>query len=369
MFYSCEQEARGESSISAHLIPNATASGALGDPASARPSPRPELSPNTVAAYLGARGLLPEGSPVRAQSLSGGISNIVLRVDWDGGAVVVKQSLPMLRVDAPWPFDPRRVLTECDCLQALGDLLPTGAVPRVLDVDADLLALTMTCAPDGGTVWKDALLRGDVDLEVARRSGVLLATVHRKSAPDGAMRERFADLMPMVEGRIEPYHRTAAAAHPDLAPLIARDVERLTTQRRALVLGDFSPKNLLVYADYVLALDFEVAHWGDPAFDTAFLMAHLVGKSVHLADRADLYLAAARAFWAAYRDAAGPAGAGAADTATELAVLLLCRVDGKSRLEYLDAAGRERLRSLAPQLLAAPPAHPDALLDAVAEAL
>ncbi len=327
------------------------------------------MTPETAGAYLRARGLVPGGSPARVRALSGGISNIVLRVDWDGGAVVVKQSLPMLRVDAAWPFDPRRVLTECECLRTLGDLLPAGAVPRVLDVDADLLAFTMTCAPDNGTVWKDALLRGEVDLAVARRAGVLLATVHRRSALDGAIRDRFADLMPLIEGRTEPYHRTAAAAHPDLAPLIAGDVERLMTQRRALVLGDFSPKNLVVYADHVLALDFEVAHWGDPAFDAAFLLAHLVGKSVHMAARADLYLAAARAFWAAYRDAAGEEGAAGADTATELAVLLLCRVDGKSRLEYLNAAECARLRALARELIAAPVANPEALLDAVAKAL
>ncbi len=60
------------------------------------------------------------------------------------------------------------------------------------------------------------------------------------------------------------------------------EVERLLATRQALVLGDWSPKNLLVYPDNVLALDFEVAHCGDPAFDVAFLLSHLVMKSVHL---------------------------------------------------------------------------------------
>lgn len=233
-------------------------------------------------------------------------------------------------------------------MQVLGDLLPPDAVPQVIDLDRERLTFTMSCAPDGGEVWKDALLRGDVDVVVAARAGELLAAVHRESAGEPRLAARFDDLMPLIEGRIDPYHRSAARAHPDLAHLIDADVERLTTRRRALVLGDYSPKNLIAYSDHVLALDFEVAHWGDPAFDTAFMLTHLIAKAVHRrGEGSDAYVSAARAFWRTYRAHAGSLGATEADTVTELGVLLLCRVDGKSKLEYLSPDDRELIRAIA----------------------
>ncbi len=302
--------------------------------------------------YLRTRGVLPDDAPAEVRELAGGISNNVWRIDWPGGAVVVKQSLAMLRVAEVWEFDPRRILVESDCMQVLGDLLSSDAVPHVIDLDRDRLAFTMSCAPAGGEVWKDTLLRGEVDLVMARRAGELLATVHRESANRPRLAAQFDDLMPLIQGRIEPYHRSAARVHPDLANLIEADIERLTTGRRALVLGDYSPKNLIVYPDHVLALDFEVAHWGDPAFDTAFMLTHLIAKAVHRgAADSEPYLAAAHQFWRAYFAAAGAVGAGEADTVAELGVLLLCRVDGKSKLEYLSSEDREVIRALARALI------------------
>ena len=64
-----------------------------------------------------------------------------------------------------------------------------------------------------------------------------------------------------------------AAIHPDLAGRIEAEVQRLRATRSVLVHGDFSPKNLVAYEGRMMMLDFEVAHWGDPAFHAAFLLS------------------------------------------------------------------------------------------------
>ena len=51
-------------------------------------------------------------------------------------------------------------------------------------------------------------------------------------------------------------------------------------EERTLVLGDFSPKNILVHAGGLVLLDFECAHAGDPAFDLGFFLTHLVLKEI-----------------------------------------------------------------------------------------
>lgn len=324
------------------------------------------LTTANAVGYLRRRGIIPDGLPARAAPLSGGVSNVVLSVDWPGGGVVVKQALPVLRVRQRWEFDPARIVGEHRCMAVLGELLPPGSVPAVLDADDEHVTFTMSRAPDGGTVWKDALLQGQVDPEVADRAGALLGLLHDGSAVRPEVRDAFADLTPMVEGRIEPYHRTAAHVHPDLGEAIEADARRLLTRRRCLVLGDFSPKNILVYPDRLLLLDFEVAHWGDPAFDVAFLLTHLVLKAVHRPAYRDRYLAAARTFWSAYLGARGPAAEH--DIAAELAVLLLCRVDGKSPVEYLGEHEQVFVREMARDLIARP--VPDlTIVDAVAERL
>jgi aminoglycoside phosphotransferase (APT) family kinase protein len=158
--------------------------------------------------------------------------------------------------------------------------------------------------------------------------------------------ERFADQAPLLQGRVDPYHRTAAERNPDLADAVLDEVDRLLDTRRALVLGDWSPKNLLTYPNRVLALDFEVAHWGDPAFDVAFLLTHLVLKGVRRPQDRPALRAAASAFIDAYMSAAGAIAPDDGDVIAELGCLLLARVDGKSPAEYLTgeiATGRVRV--------------------------
>ena len=307
------------------------------------------IDEQTAPAVLAELGLIEYGTPVAVRPLSGGISNVVLAAEWSGGRAVLKQSLPKLRVAADWPFDRARIINERRALERLRGILPAGSVPDVLAHNDEQFLFAMSYAADGGRNWKDELLAGRIDLGAARRAGELLATVHSDRG-DG-----FEDQAPLVQGRVDPYHRAAAAANPEVAEAVLAEVERLLSTRQALVLGDWSPKNLLVYSDSLLALDFEVAHCGDPAFDVAFLLSHLVMKSVHLPQHQLQLRQAADAFLAGY----GPIPPDAHVTA-ELGCLLLARVDGKSPAEYLTGPEREEVRRLAYELLRGGLSHEEA---------
>jgi 5-methylthioribose kinase len=313
-----------------------------------------ELTAENALTYLRERRRVPADAPVTVEALGGGISNVVLKVSWPGDGFVLKQSLPKLRVADDWPFDQSRIFVERDCMALLGELLPAGSVPSVrFSEDADY-AFAMSCAPAGGVVWKDALLRGVIDLDAARRAGTLLAEMHSRAAADSRVPARFADQTGFLQGRIDPYHRTTAKAHPDLAPLIEAEVQRMLRTRITLVHGDYSPKNLFAYPDHMLMLDFEVAHYGDPAFDTAFCLNHLILKAIAFPPRAARYLEAARSFWKAYLDRLTPGldPAIEAMTVQELGCLLLARIDGKSKVEYItDEPTRATVRAAALHVL------------------
>lgn len=293
------------------------------------------LTEADAADYLVRRGVIDGPAPV--ESLGGGVSNVVFAV---GDRVVLKQSLPRLRVAEEWLAKQERALTEAAALRVAGDLAP-GSVPGVLDVDPDEFTLTIERAPAGWHTWKDDLLAGRADAGVAAELGRLLGIWHRGTKG----MERFDDPEAFEQLRVDPYYRTIHERHPDLANPIGRCIETMASRRACLVHGDYSPKNVMVGPrGGVWVLDFEVAHLGDPAFDVAFMLNHLLLKTIHRPGDGAAYRACADAFVSAYGEQPDEY------VLAHLGCLLLARVDGKSPAEYLTdderVAARERARSI-----------------------
>lgn len=309
------------------------------------------LTEAEVAGFLAERGVLAEGEPAAVRPLSGGVSGSTYLVETGRARYVVKQPLPFLDVADEWPARVERAGVEASALWLCGELTP-DRLPELIDHDAERHVLTMTAAPAAWTEWRQELLGGEVDAEVGTTLGTALGTWHRRTA------ERvpeltglgLADLEGFLELRGDPYHRTVAARRPELATDVTACLNDLLESGRCLVHGDFSPKNVLVgprdAADRgVWALDFEVAHLGNPVFDVAFCLHHLVMKAVHRPVSAPSLLACARAFRGAYA-AAGGLAVDEPETVRHTGALLLARVFGKSPAGYLTAAEAERVAGL-----------------------
>ena len=104
------------------------------------------LTPGTVVDHLVGRGLVQSGSEAQVVELGGGVSNVVLAVRTPSLRVVVKQSLPRLRVEDEWFAKRERAMTEADVLRLGAELTP-GSVPAVLDADPDACALVIEEPP------------------------------------------------------------------------------------------------------------------------------------------------------------------------------------------------------------------------------
>src|SRR4051794_28325709 len=95
-----------------------------------------ELGPENTAAYLRECGRVPDGAEVRVRELSGGVSNVVLRVDVPGRApMVLKQCRERLRVAMDWRARLDRIWAEVATLELLGRILPPGTVPSIVFED------------------------------------------------------------------------------------------------------------------------------------------------------------------------------------------------------------------------------------------
>ena len=317
------------------------------------------LDESSVVGYLVGRGLLRDdrAAPVPTVTpLGGGVSSVVLLVEAGETRVVVKQPRRRLLVKEEWLANPMRALTEARALTLVHESTPE-AVPPLLDVDASTHTITMAAAPSSWQPWKERLLEGVVEPGVGRRLGFLLGTWHLTTSQHRDELVELEDLEVFDQLRIDPYHRTVAARHPDLARQVASAAAALlaSPSRRCLVHGDFSPKNVLLGEQGLWVIDFEVAHVGNPVFDLAFLTTHLVLKSLHRPGDSELYRACASEFLDTYREVAGE-GLVPSDQSLghQVGCLLLARVDGKSPAEYLTPEEQVAARQLGARLIVEP---------------
>jgi len=315
-----------------------------------------ELQRDNATEYLRARGLV--GAVVRIAELGGGVSNTVLLVESGDRRFVLKQALGKLRVEDDWFSDRERIFRECAAMQWLAADWRAGAVPEVLFEDRANCLFAMTAGPREAETWKAMLMRGEAGAGIAETIGSMLATMVSASWRDPEAERLFGDQTVFDQLRLDPYYRTTAARHLDLKPQFERLMRASSSRRLSLVHGDWSPKNFLVHGGDVMAIDFEVAHFGDPAFDSAFLLNHLLLKSFYQPASSAALGRAAGAFWEAYF-AGIPRECSWIEPATlsHLGCLLLARVDGKSPAEYITSPLRGRVREFARQLILAPPDH------------
>jgi len=310
--------------------------------------------PEPVLAFLRRSGLAADGESPPATVLAGGVSSDIWRVELRSGPVCVKRALPRLRVAQLWEAPVERNRYERLWMETANGIVP-GVAPRVLAGDDDgLFAMEFL---GGFPLWKEELAAGRADSSVAREVGGRLARIHAATARNPALARQFATDANFHAIRLEPYLLAAARVHPSLAPALQGLAERTARTKLALVHGDVSPKNILLGPAGPVFLDAECAWYGDPAFDLAFCLNHLLLKCLWVPAAALRFLESFDVLASEYLRGADwetPSGL-ERRAASLLPGLLLARVDGKSPVEYLtQAAARDRVRRAAQALLAAP---------------
>jgi aminoglycoside phosphotransferase (APT) family kinase protein len=297
-----------------------------------------------VIAALRGLGLIQPGETVSLRPLPGGVSSDIHLAEAGGRRFCVKRALPRLKVAALWEAPLSRNSAEAAWFRTVAAWMP-GRVPQVLGEDESLGLFAMTYLPaDEYPVWKAKLMAGEVDVPFAAEVGRSLAEIHRRSAGDPGLRASFRNDVTFEAIRLEPYLRATALGHPDLAATLEGLADRTLCTRLALVHGDVSPKNILCGPEGPVFLDAECAWFGDPSFDLAFCLNHLLLKGAWRLDLRPRYVDAFRALVASYLEGVAwePASELEMRAARLLPALWLARIDGKSPVEYL---GEEKQRS------------------------
>ena len=334
-----------------------------------------QLAAHNAEEYLRSHGRIAPDESIEAIELSGGVSNAVIRISRSNGEdFVLKQGRGQLKVVEPWFCSIDRIWREIEVLCICEQLLSANSrrsplsceTPRLLFEDRQNYVYAMSAAPPTHYVWKRELLAGVARVDVAASCGSLLGALHAKTWHDPDLACRLDDRQFFDDLRLDPYYRQIARVNDDLKPAIELLIDSVLQNRHCLVHGDFSPKNLLVYQDRLMLIDFEVGHYGDPAFDIGFFLSHLMLKAFLHAQYEQSYFDLIALFWRSYnaeileRISQDEAEALGSRSIINFAACALARIDGKSRIDYLiDDTRQNQVRRLCRILFSDPPAHWD----------
>jgi aminoglycoside phosphotransferase (APT) family kinase protein len=340
--------------------------------------PRPDdPAADEARAALVRSGLIaPEARP-NFERLTGGVASDIWKVELASGPVCVKRALAKLRVAQDWRAPTARNANEVAWMEAAGRVVP-DAVPKIFMADPENNLFVMAYLdPATHSLWKQQLRHGAAEVATAVAVAERLVRIHGATAGDPAVAARFATDEIFYAIRLEPY-LVATARHyeerneGDVASALHALVETTAAAKRCLVHGDVSPKNILIGPRGPVFLDAECAWYGDPAFDVAFCLNHLLLKCLWRPEAAPRFLDCFDALASTYLAGARWEAVDVLErrTAHLLPGLFLARVDGKSPVEYLtDEKDKTRVRRVATALLRRPVARLGAVRAAWAKEL
>jgi 5-methylthioribose kinase len=295
------------------------------------------LDASSVPAYLDAhpelRALVP-GPELHVREVGDGNLNLVfvVRDDPDRAGIVLKQSLPYVRVHgASWPLTIERVRHEADAYRAYAPFAG-DVIPRIHGFDAERYVLAMEDLADR-RIWRSALNDGEVHAGAAETLGRFVARIAfwtSDAALDPEARKalaveatnpelcRITEDLVLTEPYIEHEHNWFA---PDLAPLVANlrgDAElrsavallkhRFLTHAEARIHGDLHTGSVMVGGGRTVAIDPEFAFYGPIGFDLGALWANAViaAARAHVLGRDPAFREHVAAIvpdsWAAFQD-------------------------------------------------------------------
>ena len=307
------------------------------------------LTADTVLSYLIEKKIISVSDQAEVEVLTGGVSNVVLAITTKNQKMVLKQALAELMVAQKWEADQRRAIVEANAIALFHKLSP-DQVPNLVFLDPERFILILDRVPVGSTVWKSDLLDGVINPDIAEVLGTTLAQWHNFGEKDKEARLQFMEDSLFEQLRIDPFYRFVAAKNEALKPVITKLINELEGDKTTIVHGDFSPKNIMVgMDDQVYILDFEVTHVGNPVFDLAFLLAHLLCKKFRTDEPLEEKLlgASAERFINAY-EVIRPIDS---SLSLHTALIALARVEGKSPVNYLDSSKQSALVSYTKDIL------------------
>lgn len=303
--------------------------------------------------YLLEKGIIQGPEEYSFHYCKGGVSCTVALVHIGERIIILKQGLAKLRVQEEWECDPNRMYIEQRCNQIYHQFVPECA-PEVYFYDEENYIYGREAVPEDWHTWKEELIQGVLNFNISEQAISALVTVHNHCAGNTEIQREFWNKDIFYSLRVSPYIEFIVSKYPQLQSRATEVIQLLMDNAITLVHGDFSPKNIMTDGTKIQILDYEVAHFGHPAFDLAFFSTHFILKAIKNKQWSSAYMNMLECMLDAYffKEQYMDSRKLRKDFLQILPFMILARVDGKSPAEYIkEQVDKDRLRTIAFQLM------------------
>ena len=265
----------------------------------------------------------------------------------------IKRALRKLAVKEDWFAPINRSNFEAEYFKECKKIIPSS-FPKLLGHDSKKYILALEWfKPEQYSLWKKKLLNNKINVNDATQVSKILNKKHAFFFNKKNYEKKFSNDKTFHDIRIEPYILFTSQSYPEYKNKFLQAADNLMLNKKTLIHGDFSPKNILTGRNSAVILDAETACWGDPAFDLAFCNNHIILKSFLNPKIKNKYINLSKQFITNYID---NLNWDEKDLFTKrffqlLPLLILARVDGKSPVEYFTEKEKVITRSFALEIL------------------
>jgi len=293
----------------------------------------------------------------KIEKLSGGVSSDIWKITNESNIFCLKKAKKKLDVKEDWFVPIERNIYEYNWYNEVNKLVPNIA-PKVIYSDSKKFFFIMEYFDEKKfPLWKKELFKSNVNINFSQSVAQNLSFIHLNTFNNSELKSKFDTIKLFEDLRIDPYIRFTATIHDDIKNKLLDIANNLNNKKITLVHGDISPKNILINNDKPIFLDAECAWYGDPAFDFAFCINHLILKSIKLPKVKDLLSKSFRILSDTYLMNVKWEDPKLFEKRTILilSALMLARIDGKSPVEYINSNYEKQfIRSFAKSIIQNP---------------
>ena len=286
--------------------------------------------------------------------ITDGVSSDIWYVKTEKGLeFCIKRALEKLTVKEDWFAPINRNNFEAAYFKACQNIIP-NSFPKILGHDDKNYILAMEWFnPKSYILWKKKLLDMTFEIKDGKTISNILNKKHAYFYNKSNYKKQFENDKTFFDIRIEPYILFTAKSYPQHENYFFNVAKSLVSNKKTVIHGDFSPKNILIGSDFPVILDAETACWGDPVFDLAFCNNHIILKSILNLSNKKKYMSLSKEFINSYIDNINwEEKSNLRDRFLKLTpLLILARLDGKSPIEYYKDKHIKKARALSLKIL------------------
>lgn len=262
------------------------------------------LTSETLPAYLRTQEIITNGESVQITPIPSMV-NHVFRVRTGKGDLIVKQAGSTMSHFADEPITPRRAEIEHAALACWSEIAAVHGlatcVPEVRKYDAKHRTHIFTAIPEPAQILSVHLLQGNPQEGALQKIAHLFAIVHSTTHDSAELRQQFSGTDGLIlKMKFFHFHMRDAVQQPELRAKLSALIDTTLSTHLALTHNDTNPKNILINGDTPVLIDYELASYGDPAFDLGTLFGQYYLCAILNFAARQKYFAAIRSAWETY---------------------------------------------------------------------